>query len=88
MGYGGGQRYKRWPPLRREGCGGRPGGAVSPRFARRDGAPRTPEQPDPSAARGTPQKLSYNKAQIGITLCFVRAKESLPQYSGSQRALI
>jgi len=35
---------------------------------RRDGAPRTPEQPDPSAARGTPQKLSYNKAQIGIIL--------------------
>jgi len=41
----------------REGCGGRPEGAVSPRSARRDGAPRTPKQPDPSAARGTPKRI-------------------------------
>ena len=44
----------------REGCGGRLEGAVSPRRARRDGALRTPQQPDPSAARGTPKKRILN----------------------------
>ena len=40
----------------REGCGGRPEGAVSPRAARRDGAPRTPEQPDPERSEGARPK--------------------------------
>jgi len=38
----------------REGCGGRPEGAVSPQARRSVSEPRS--QPDPSAARGTPKK--------------------------------
>ena len=45
--YGAGATLAR-PPLAgappREGCGGRPKGAVSPRLARRDGALRTPKE--------------------------------------------
>ena len=64
-GSGGGQRLRRWPPPLREGCGGRPEGAVSPRRARRDGALRTPQQPDPSAARDTPKPNL--EEQLGIS---------------------
>mgnify|MGYP007094565985 CR=1 FL=1 len=49
----------------REGCGGRPEGAVSPRAARRDGAPRTPEQPDPERSEGARQKTNL-ESHAGI----------------------
>ena len=52
-GAGGGQR--RWPPLLREGCGGRPEGAVSPQ-ARRSSA--NPGAARPERSEGHAQKTN------------------------------
>ena len=57
----------------REGCGGRPGGAVSPRSARRDGALANPgASPTPRRgglkarpARGHAQKTNLEECQEG-----------------------
>jgi len=49
----------------REGCGGRPEGAVSPKARRSASEPRS--SPTPSEVRGTPQKTN-DERHFGITL--------------------
>ncbi len=59
-----------WARTLREGCGGRPEGAVSPRSARRDGAPRTPQET--VAKMGRTQFYPFAMPFMGIFGCLKR----------------